>query len=119
MFETAREARNAAQDKAREARKALPDLERTDRAAQAALAQYETDIARESAEKRSLEDRLERLAREIKESTAQRDTAIKANESLQGGEDVTAQQEELSEKLAAARAHACLLYTSPSPRDRG
>ena len=105
-FETAREARNAAQDKARQARKALPDLERTDRAAQAALAQYETDIARESAEKRSLEDRLERLAREIKEITAQRDSAIEANEALQGGEDVTAQQEELSEKLAAARAHA-------------
>ena len=105
-FETARQARNTAQENARNARKNLPDLERRDRAAQAALAQYETDIARESAEKRSLEDRLERLTREIKELTIQRDAAIKANEVLQGGEDVTAQQAELSEKLSAARAHA-------------
>ena len=105
-FETAREARNTAQNKAREARKALPDLERTDRAAQAALAQYETDVARESAEKRSLEDRLERLAREIKDITAQRDAAIKANEALMGSEDFTAQQEELAERLSTARAHA-------------
>jgi len=57
-FETAREARNAANEAARTARQALPDLERRDRAAQAALAQYETDVARESAQKRSLEDRL-------------------------------------------------------------
>jgi len=105
-FEQAREARNAAQEAARDARKILPDLERTDRAAQAALAQYETDIARESAQKRSLEDRLERLGNEIKEITAQRDAAIKANEALQGGEDFSAQQDDLSEKLAQARAKA-------------
>ena len=105
-FEAARAARSAAQDKAREARKSLPDLERRDRAAQAALAQYETDVARASAEKRSLEDRLERLAREIKEITTQRDTAIELNESLQGLEDVSAEQDVLAEKLTAARAHA-------------
>jgi len=106
LFETAREARNAAEEAARDARKALPDLERRDRAAQAALAQYETDIARESAQKTSLEDRLERLEREIKDITAQRDTAQKTNDELAGGEDVTAQQEELSATLAEARIRA-------------
>ncbi|WP_051279249.1 chromosome segregation protein SMC [Hellea balneolensis] len=105
-FETAREARNAANEAARTARQALPDLERRDRAAQAALAQYETDVARESAQKRSLEERLERLEREIKELTAQRETSLKLNDELAGGEDVSAQQEELSEKLSEARARA-------------
>jgi len=105
-FETTREERNAANEAARQARNTLPDLERRDRAAQAALAQYETDIARESAQKRSLEDRLERLEREITELTVQRDTAQKANDELAGGEDVSAQQEELSARLAEARARA-------------
>ena len=105
-FEKAREARNAANEAARSARQALPDLERRDRAAQAALAQYETDVARESAQKRSLEDRLERLGREIKELTEQRATSLKLNDELAGGEDVSAQQEELSIKLSEARARA-------------
>jgi len=105
-FEQARETRNAAQDAARNARKTLPDLERTDRAAQAALAQYETDIARESAQKRSLEDRLERLAREITEITAQRDSAQTANQALKDAEDFSAQQDELSAELLEARAKA-------------
>jgi len=105
-FETAREARNAANEAARTARQALPDLERRDRAAQAALAQYETDVARESAQKRSLEDRLERLEREIKELTTQQAASLKLNDELAGGEDVSAQQEELSAKLTEARARA-------------
>jgi len=105
-FETARETRNAANEAARTARQALPDLERQDRAAQAALAQYETDVARESAQKRSLEDRLDRLMREIKELSEQRETSLKLNNELAGGEDVSAQQEELSAKLTEARARA-------------
>ncbi|MDB2437929.1 chromosome segregation protein SMC [Hellea sp.] len=105
-FETARDLRNAANEAAKSARQALPDLERRDRAAQAALAQYETDVARESAQKRSLEDRLERLEREIKELTTQHAASLKLNKDLAGGEDVSAQQEDLSIKLAEARAHA-------------
>ena len=105
-FETARDVRNTANEAAKSARQALPDLERRDRAAQAALAQYETDVARESAQKRSLEDRLERLEREIKELTTQRVNSLKLNDELAGGEDVSAQQEELSVKLTEARAHA-------------
>ncbi len=105
-FEATREAKNMAADAAREARNALPDLERSDRAAQAAAAQYETDIARASAQKTSLEDRLERLEREIKELTAQRGAAQTANDELSVGEDMSAQQEELSAKLAGARARA-------------
>ena len=105
-FETAREVRNAANEAARTARQALPDLERRDRAAQAALAQYETDVARESAQKRSLEDRLERLEREIKELKTQQAASLKLNDELAGGEDVSAQQEELSAKLTEARARA-------------
>ena len=105
-FETAREVRNAANEAARTARQALPDLERRDRAAQAALAQYETDVARESAQKRSLEDRLERLEREIKELTTQQAASLKLNDELAGGEDVSAKQEELSAKLTEARARA-------------
>ena len=75
-FEAARALRKSAEDAARTARKALPDLERRDRAAQAALAQYETDIARASAEKRSIEDRLERLGAEITEIKKQLNAAL-------------------------------------------
>ena len=105
-FEAAREVRNAANEAARTARQALPDLERRDRAAQAALAQYETDVARESAQKRSLEDRIERLDREIKELTTQQAASLKLNDELAGSEDVSAQQEELSVKLTEVRARA-------------
>ena len=105
-FEAAREQRNAAKETAREARKALPDLERRDRAAQAALAQYETDIARETAQKSSLEDRVERLAREITELGTQQTAAQDTVQSLEGGEDFSQRQNELSEDLAAARAYA-------------
>lgn len=105
-FETAREARRAAEQAAKSARQTLPDLERKDRAAQAALTQYETDIAREGAEKRALEDRIERLDRELKDLTQQCVDAKTAYSALEGGEDYSAQQDELSEKLIAARAAA-------------
>jgi len=66
-FESVRKARQTAEAAAREARSLIPDLERKDRAAQAALTQYETDIARAGAEKRALADRIDRLEREIKD----------------------------------------------------
>jgi chromosome segregation protein len=103
LFETAREARNQAQEAVRLARRALPDLERAERAAQAALSQYETDIARANAERQSLEDRLERLDREIKELTVQRDTAKDNLDGLKDVEDISEQQSVLSEKLSDAR----------------
>ncbi len=105
-FEMARAARQEAEQEARNARQLIPDIERKDRAAQAALTQYETDIAREGAEKRAIEDRLERLGRELTELTQQWEQAKQANADLQGGEDFTAQQAELSEKLGNARAAA-------------
>ncbi|MGJ8563947.1 MAG: chromosome segregation protein SMC [Alphaproteobacteria bacterium] len=105
-FETAREARHAAEQAAKNARQHIPDIERKDRAAQAALTQYETDIAREGAEKRALEDRLERLGRELTDLSKQALEAKEAFAALEGGEDFTAQQDALSEKLVAARAAA-------------
>ncbi len=105
-FETAREARQAAETAARAARKALPDLERADRAAQAALAQYETDIARASAQKTGLEDRIARLTAEVSELD---NSVAAAEESLaahSGGEDLSAQRQALSEQLSQARETA-------------
>ncbi len=105
-FEAARALRTTAEDAAREARKALPDLERRDRAAQAALAQYETDIARASAEKRSLEDRLDRLSAEISELKKQLATAIDAQKALSQNEDMSEAQDALSVQLSEARSVA-------------
>jgi len=102
-FEAARTLRKTAEDAAREARKALPDLERRDRAAQAALAQYETDIARASAEKRSLEDRLERLSAEITDIKKQLTTALDTQTNLSQTEDMAEAQEALSIQLRDAR----------------
>jgi len=102
-FEAARLLRKTAEDAARNARKALPDLERRDRAAQAALAQYETDIARASAEKRSLEDRLTRLDAEISEIKKQLTAALDTQTTLSQTEDMSDAQTELSEKLRDAR----------------
>lgn len=105
-FETARTARQAAEHAARTARQALPDLERKDRAAQAALTQYETDIARAGAEKRALDERIERLERELKDVTTLFETATAQNEELANGQDFSEDLEQLSEKLSEARATA-------------
>ncbi|WP_409434116.1 chromosome segregation protein SMC [Litorimonas sp. RW-G-Af-16] len=102
-FEATRIKRDAAITAAKEARSALPDLERRDRAAQAALAQYETDIARESAEKRSLEDRIARLSKEIAELEEQLSTAQATRDELAKQDDVSAELDALSEKLSQAR----------------
>jgi len=105
-FELAREARNTANEQAAKTRNALPELERKERAARAALSQYETDIARETAERRSLEDRLERINSELSELSAQKNLSETALESLQAGDDHSAQLELLQEKLTEARAKA-------------
>lgn len=105
-FEKRREARRTAEDAARTARQALPDLERKERAASAALTQFETDIARENAERRAAEERLERLTREIKDVTTQRDAAKVMADGIDGADDLIAEQEALSETLAEARETA-------------
>lgn len=105
-FETAREKRNAAKNDFDKARAALPDLERQERAAQAALSQYETDIARETAQKRSLEERLERLQQEIAELIAQRDNAKAAVQGADQDETLVPKRDTLSEQLITARADA-------------
>jgi chromosome segregation protein len=105
-FEAAREARNAAQDAVKQLRRTLPDLERKERAAQAALTQYETDIARESAEKRALEDRLERLGKETAEVKRQLSEAEETEKVLSQASDLTEDLNALSEKLSKARGAA-------------
>jgi len=106
LFEAARAKRLTAERAAKEARNKLPDLERKDRAAQAALTQYETDIAREGAEKRGLEDRIERLVREHKDATDVMSKAKDQAESLSGGQDFTSELDALSAKLSEARSVA-------------
>ncbi len=103
LFEAARAERIKAENAAKEARRLLPDLERKDRAAQAALTQYETDIAREGAEKRSLEERIERLGREHKDAKAVVEAADAQVQSLSGGQDFTAELNALATKLSNAR----------------
>lgn len=106
VFEHARECRNTAKDLATNARAALPELERKERAAQAAFAQYETDVARETAQKRSLEERVERLQAEIAELRQQRDTAKSAVNGSNRDETLGPKREALSERLFIARADA-------------
>ena len=105
-FEAARTFRQSADAEAREARKSLPDLERIERAAGAALAQFETDIARENSQKNSLEEQLERLALEVTELSGQNQQAQTALGALADGEDFSAQDAALSEALASARETA-------------
>jgi chromosome segregation protein len=105
-FEQARARRNDAKDFAASARAALPDLERKERAAQAAFAQYETDVARETAQKRSLEERIERLQAEIIELRLQRDTAKASVDGADRDETLGPKRDALSERLFTARADA-------------
>jgi len=102
-FTAARDRRQTAEVAAREARQILPDLERKERAAQAALTQFETDIARETAARDSVQDALERLTGEITEVSALHDAAKTVYDTLQIDDDFTAQEEALSEELDAAR----------------
>ena len=105
-FETARRHRNAARDVAAQARAALPDLERKERAAQAAAAQYEMDVAHETAQKSSLEERIERLQVEITELTQQRDSAKAAVSGPDQDDTLVPKRDALSERLFEARSDA-------------
>lgn len=105
-FHTAREARNAANSAAQAARAALPDLERRERAAQAAQAQYETDVARETAQKRSLEERIERLDAEITELKTQCDEAKAHVANADTDDTLSPKRAALSETLITARGDA-------------
>jgi chromosome segregation protein len=105
-FDAARIKRDAAREAAQSARAALPELERQERAATAALAQYETDIARETAQKRSLEDRIERLEAEIKELTQQKNSAQDAVNGADQDETLAPKRDSLREALIEARSDA-------------
>ena len=105
-FEAAREARNTAREAAQAARAALPELERQERAAQAALSQYETDVARETAQKRSLEERIERLDAEIAELAKQRDAAKASVDGTDRDETLEPRRADLTERLLDARNDA-------------
>lgn len=105
-FEQARDRRTKARDLAAKARADLPDLERKERAAQAALSQYETDVARETAQKRSLEERIERLTSEIAELKTQRQAAQAAMDGSDQDDTLEPKRQELAEKLQAARSDA-------------
>jgi len=105
-FETARNARRSAEEAARDARNLIPDLERKDRAAQAALTQYETDIARAGAEKRAMEDRIERLEREIKDVSAQHETALALGADFDKAQDFSAELSDMADSLSQARSRA-------------
>lgn len=105
-FESVRKARQTAEAAAREARSLIPDLERKDRAAQAALTQYETDIARAGAEKRALADRIDRLEREIKDVTGLFETAKTQSAAFADAQDFSAELARLSDTLSQARDRA-------------
>lgn len=102
-FNDIRAQRDAAINAAREARRALPDLEKRERAAQAAVTQYEADIAREAAQKSALEDRLTRLTMERGDVQGQYDRAQELLKDFADGEDLSAQSESLRDELLKAR----------------
>jgi len=70
------------------------------------LTQFETDVARETAQKRALEDQIERLSREKDELTKQHKDAQAALSALENIEDLSGIKEQLEEKLRAAREDA-------------
>ena len=102
-FDKARALRDAAIEASRAARRALPDLEKRERAAQAAVTQYEADMARETAQKSALEDRLTRLKMERDDVKGQFDRAQDLLKEFAGGEDLSTEIEELREQLLKAR----------------
>ena len=105
-WEKAREARNSAETAARDARRALPDLERAERAAQAALSSFQTDVARETAQRQAAEDRIERLELDVSE-TAKRLAQAQEDMDAQGGlDEIEAELETAQIALEKARADA-------------
>ena len=105
-WQAARDARNAAETAARDARRALPDLERAERAAQAALSSFQTDVARETAQRQAAEDRIARLDMDVAE-TGKRLAQAQADMDAQAGiEGVAAELEAAQRELSTARANA-------------
>ena len=102
-FENTRLLRKQVEETARNMRKILPDLERRERAAQAGLSQYETDIAKSKAETRSLEERLARIKAEIAETDKQRLAALEMQASFVQSNDLSEMHAQLGEKLHQAR----------------
>ena len=102
----ARETRNAAETAARDARRALPDLERAERAAQAALSSFQTDVARETAQRQAAEDHLTRLDLDVNETVKSLSEAKAEAAKHDGGEDLTQALSEASADLSTARANA-------------
>ena len=102
-FDAAREARETANTTMRDARRALPDLEAKERSAQSALARYEADVAREASERQGLEERLEVLAGDLRETTEQKAQAETDIDAIGETDSLQAEQEALSARLLAAR----------------
>ena len=90
----------------RDIRRSLPELERQERAAQASLTQYEADIARDTARKTALEDRLERLDLEIRDVTAQLEAAKEIQTQFVGDDQSEDLKAELFTRLSDARSSA-------------
>ncbi len=105
-FETARQKRQLAEQATRDARKTLSEIERKERAAQAALTQYQTDMAHENAQKTATQERLSRLEREITELKNQHADATKTLETLDTGESLSGELSALENKLSEAREKA-------------
>jgi len=84
----------------------LPDLERAERAAQAALSSFQTDVARETAQRQAAEDRIERLELDVSE-TAKRLAQAQEDMDAQGGlDEIEAELETAQIALEKARADA-------------
>ena len=81
----------------------MPDFERTERAAQAALAQYETDQAREAAQITALEERLNRLQMEHDDVKGQLERAQASLKDFDNLEDLSEQIKTIREELLKAR----------------
>ncbi len=106
VWHSAREQRDNVSASLKELRRSLPELERQERAAQASLTQYEADIARDTARKSALEDRIERLDLEIRDVSTQ---LTSAKELLAGFTDDSqdeARKSDLFTQLSEARTAA-------------
>ncbi len=105
-WESAKDVAETVIESLREIRKSLPELERQERAAQASLTQYEADIARDTARKTALEDRLERLNLEIRDVSAQLEAAREIKSQFKDEDNSEDQKSELFGRLSEARSSA-------------
>lgn len=105
-WQTAKDERSSISEKLKDLRRSLPELERQERAAQASLTQYEADIARDTARKSALEDRIERLDLEIRDVSAQLATAKELITGFTDNSQDESKKAELFTKLSEAREEA-------------